>query len=192
MHHGVSMIGMGDPGLRAKVKFLSRPDAYPGHAGPVTTRETHMSWVFLVGDRAYKLKKPVRFPYLDFSTLARRETACRAELALNRRLAAEIYLDVVPLHATSLGLSIGRHGVIVDWLVVMRRLDEASMLDHALVEGRIGSSQLDRLAATLVAFYRRAKRVLVLPATHLAQWRQSLAYNHRVLLDPRLAQLPFF
>jgi len=180
------MIDGGDPGLADKVESLSRADAYPGHTGPVSTRETHMSWVFLVGDRAYKLKKPVRFPYLDFSTLARRETACRAELVLNRRLAAEVYLDVVPLLASGAGLSIGGHGVIVDWLVVMRRLDEATMLDHALVEGRVGSSQVDRLAATLVAFYRRARRVLVSPATHLAQWRQGLAYNHRVLLDPRL------
>jgi len=56
-----------------------------------------MSWVFLAGDKVYKLKKPVRFPYLDFSTPRRREDACRAELSLNRRLAADVYLDVVPL-----------------------------------------------------------------------------------------------
>ena len=69
--------------------ILGRPD--------VLRRETHMSWVFLAGDRVYKLKKPVHFPYLDFSTLERREAACRAELRLNRRLAPDIYLNVVPL-----------------------------------------------------------------------------------------------
>jgi len=145
-----------------------------------------MSWVFLAGERVYKLKKPVRFPYLDFSTLGRREAACRAELKLNRRLAGDVYLDVVPLCATHVGLSIGGNGAIVDWLVVMRRLDETLMLDRALVAGRIGCLQLDRLAAKLVAFYRRARRFLVLPLEHLAQWQRALSYNRRVLLDSRL------
>ena len=83
--------------LEAKVGFLSRPDAYRPVPGEVTRHETHMSQVFLAGGRVYKLKKPVRFPYLDFSTLARREAACRAELKLNRRLAPDVYQDVVPL-----------------------------------------------------------------------------------------------
>ena len=94
--HGLSTNGAG-PTLDAKVSFLSRPDAYQPAPGEVVCRETHMSWVFLAGDRVYKLKKPVRFSYLDFSTLARREAACRAELRLNRALAPDIYLDVLPL-----------------------------------------------------------------------------------------------
>ena len=89
-----------------------------------------MSLVFLAGDRAYKLKKPVRFPYLDFSTVERRETACRAELKLNRRLAPNIYLDVVPLTYSERGLTIGGEGKVVDRLVVMSRLDQAQMLDR--------------------------------------------------------------
>ena len=83
-----------------------------------------MSEVFLAGDRVYKLKKPVRFPYLDFSTLARREAACRAELKLNRRLAPDTYRDVVPLVLSEQGLAIGGEGEAVDWLVVMNRLDD--------------------------------------------------------------------
>jgi hypothetical protein len=90
-----------EPTLAEKVAFLSEPDAYipkSGEAsrragqvgGEVVRRETHMSWVFLVGDRAFKLKKPVRFSYLDFSTLAHREIACRAEVSLNRRLAHDV------------------------------------------------------------------------------------------------------
>ena len=117
--------GGAEPTLDAKVSFLSGPDAYPSPGG-VIRRETHMSWVFLVGDQVYKLKKPVRFPYLDFSTLDRREAACRAELLLNRALAPDVYLDVVPLVDTGAGLAIGGAGKPVDWLVVMRRLD-----DHA-------------------------------------------------------------
>ncbi len=169
-----------------KVAFLNSPHAYPGPVGDVLLRETHMSWVFLAGDRVYKLKKPVRFPYLDFSTLARREAACRAELRLNRRLAPGVYLDVAPLTLSADGLSIGGQGPVVDWLVVMRRLDERNMLDRTLADNRLHPWQLDRLAVTLVQFYRRATPVFVSPARYLADWRLSLAYNKRVLLDHRL------
>ena len=174
-----------EPTLDHKVDFLSRSSAYSHPVTGVLRRETHMSWVFLAGDRVYKLKKPVRFPYLDFSTLARREAACRAELALNRRLASDVYLDVMPLTVTPRGLSIGGNATIVDWLVVMRRLDEGETLEHAILEERLEPWQLDRLVATLVQFYRRAARVFVAPSIHLRDWHQSLSYNRRVLLDPR-------
>ena len=121
--------------LAEKVAFLSRPDAYPHCVDNVTRRETHMSWVFLAGDRVYKLKKPVRFPYLDFATLERRETACRAEVSLNRRLAPDIYLGTLPLTVTANVLCIGGTGTVADWLVVMRRLDSRWALDRALREG---------------------------------------------------------
>ena len=123
-----------------------------------------MSWVFLAGDRVYKLKKPVRFPYLDFSTLQRREAACRAELDLNRRLAPDVYLGRRAARCNARGLSLGGSGTIVDWLVVMRRLDESQTLEHVIEERRVETWQLDRLAATLVQFYRRAKPVLISPA----------------------------
>ena len=174
--------GVGAPTLEQKVEFLSRPSR---PAAGVIRRETHMSWVFLAGDRVYKLKKPVRFPYLDFSTLDRREAACRAELRLNRRLAADVYLDVLPLTATPRGLTIDGDGSITDWLVVMRRLDEAQTLEHALLEHRVEQWQLDRLVATLVQFYRRAERVFLSPAVHMRDWQQSLFDDRRILLDPR-------
>lgn len=174
-----------DVTLAAKVEFLSRPGTYVPAPAEVIVRETHMSWVFLAGDRVFKLKKPVRFPYLDFSTLARREAACRAELRLNRRLAPDIYLDVVPLAAEAGGLSIGGAGAPVDWLVVMRRLDERFMLDRMIGEKRLTRAHLDRLVDTLAHFYRSARPVMLPAATHLVDWKASLAYNDRVLLDPR-------
>ena len=173
------------PTLEQKVEFLSRSSAYAQPATGVIRRETHMSWVFLTDDQVYKLKKPVRFPYLDFSNLRRREAACRAELRLNRRLAPDVYLDVMPLRATPRGLAIGEDGPIMDWLVVMRRLDEAQTLEHAIVERCVKPWQLDRLIATLVQFYRRAGRVFLSPAVHLRDWNQSLSDNLRLLLDPR-------
>jgi aminoglycoside phosphotransferase family enzyme len=172
-------------GLEAKVRFLADRRAYPGLAEAVITRETHMSWVFLAGDKAYKLKKPVRFPYLDFSTLHLREAACRAELRLNRRLAPDVYLDVVPLVRGPRGLSIDGEGETVDWLVAMRRLDEASVLETRL-NNHVQDQELDRLAATLARFYRRARPVWTSPSSHLAEWSKALAYNRCVLLDPRL------
>jgi aminoglycoside phosphotransferase family enzyme len=158
-----------EPSLASKVTFLSRPDAYGEPTRMISCRETHMSWVFLAGDCVFKLKKPVRFAYLDFSTLSRREAACRAELKLNRRLAADVYLSVVPLVWTPRGLAIGGSGVTVDWLVVMRRLDEASTLERMLLDRRLTTGDLDRLVATLAAFYRHAGPVRITPARHFAE-----------------------
>lgn len=174
------------PSLAAKVEFLSQPAAYDPRPATVDRRETHMSWVFLAGEHVYKLKKPVRFPYLDFSSLARRESACRAELRLNRRLAPDVYLDVLPLTEREGRLTLGGEGAPVDWLVKMRRLDERMMLDHRIGAGDISIARLERLAATLERFYRTAKPVTLPAKSYLADWWQSLAFNRRVLLDPRL------
>jgi aminoglycoside phosphotransferase family enzyme len=182
--HGLAIQGAA-PALAAKVDFLSRPEAYDPAPPDVTRRETHMSWVFLAGDRVYKLKKPVRFPYLDFSTLEKREAACRAELRLNCRLAPDIYLGVVPLAESGGELSIGGDGTPLDWLVMMKRLDERFMLDRMIEDRCLGVAQLDQLIKKLARFYHSATPVFLSPAIHLADWRHSLAYNKRVLLDPR-------
>jgi aminoglycoside phosphotransferase family enzyme len=173
-----------DVRLAAKVRFLAEPAAYGGLRTQVTPVETHMSWVFLAGERAYKLKKPVRLPYLDFSTLRLREAACRAELRLNRRLAPDVYLAVEPLVRTPAGLAIGAPGEVVDWLVVMRRLDESCVLQTRL-DNHVRNEELDRLAVTLAGFYRRARVSWIAPAEHLAEWDEALAYDRRILLDPR-------
>lgn len=180
----------GVPTLADKVAFLSQPQAYDARPDSVTPRETHMSWVFLAGDRVYKLKKPVRFSYLDFSTLQRREAACRAELRLNRRLAPDVYLGVVPLIARDGVFSIGGEGPAVEWLVVMRRLDDRFMLDRMIDERRLSRVHLDRLADTLARFYRGADPVFLSPAVHLSDWRKSFNDNKRVLLDPRFCLPP--
>ncbi|HET7679773.1 MAG TPA: hypothetical protein VFK79_06515 [Xanthobacteraceae bacterium] len=184
MNRQLSTIRTDEPALAQKVAFLSRPATYPS-APAVTPRETHMSWVFLAGDTVYKLKKPVRFSYLNFSTLERRRAACQAELRLNRRLAPDVYLDVVPLTLSAGGLSIGGDGLTVDWLVAMRRLNESQTLENAILEQRVQPRQLDRLAATLVKFYRQATPVFLAAAVLLQDWQQNRLYNRRVLFDPR-------
>ncbi|MGZ5876626.1 MAG: hypothetical protein ACXWKP_31595 [Bradyrhizobium sp.] len=144
-----------------------------------------MSWVFMAGERVYKLKKPVRFAYLDFSTLARREAACRAEYLLNRRLAPDVYLDVAPLTISPSGLAISGDGSAVDWLVVMRRLKENETLEAALHGGWLKPLQIDRLAATLGAFYAHAPRIPLEPECYLVGWQKALTDNCRVLFNAR-------
>ena len=175
------------PALAAKVDFLKDPASYVPPAAAVEVRETHMSWVFLAGPHVYKLKKPVRFPYLDFSTLARREAACRAEVRLNRRLAPDIYLGVVPLTKAKGRLALGGEGTAVDWLVQMKRLDERNMLDQRIADGRLTAPQLDELAEVLARFYRVAAPVNLSPTAHLIDFAQNLVFNKRVLLDPRFS-----
>ncbi|QWG15804.1 hypothetical protein KMZ29_15305 [Bradyrhizobium sediminis] len=174
------------PTLGDKVRFLSQSASYSSAPAPVVTRETHMSWVFLAGNRVYKLKKPVRFAYLDFSTLERRAAACRAEFLLNRRLAHDVYLDVVPLTISPSGLAISGDGPVVDWLVVMRRLEENATLEEALRGGWLKPQQVDRVAARLGAFYAHAPRVQLDPEQYLAGWQKALRDNCRVLFDARL------
>lgn len=168
-----------------KVQSLKQPDAYPTPATDVIARETHMSWVFLVGDRVYKLKKPVRFSYLDFSTLERRAAACRAEYVLNKRLAANVYLGVAPLTTTPAGHVVDGNGPVVDWLVVMRRLDENETLETALRTRSVTSAQVDRLASILDSFYRRASRILRAPEAHRVSLRRMQSENLDVLLNRR-------
>jgi aminoglycoside phosphotransferase family enzyme len=180
--------GQADPEaatLGDKVRFLSDPAAYVPVPEQVVTRETHMSWVFMAGDRVYKLKKPVRFAYLDFSTLDRREAACRAEDLLNRRLAPDVYLGVVPLTLSAAGLAISGDGPVVDWLVVMRRLEENATLEAAVLGGWLRPTQVDRLATTLGAFYAHAPRVQLEPESYVVTWQKAPAANCRVLSDAR-------
>jgi len=177
--------GNAAPSLGDKVAFLSRPDSYRPAPAELIAHETHMSWVFLADDDVFKLKKPVRFPYLDFSTLTRREAACRAEVRLNRRLAPDIYRGVEPLTETVTGLAVGGDGPPVDWLVHMTRLDERFMLDRLIADGRLRAADIDRLADVLAEFYRSAEPATLAPPVQLAELARTLAYDRSVLLDPR-------
>ncbi len=140
------------------VRFLSRPGSYPHAVRGVAHRETHISHVFLAGGFAYKLKKPVRFPFLDASTLALRRKWCRFEVKLNRRLAPDLYLGVVPVVETRRGLRLGGRGKAVEWLVKMRRLPEERMLDQRIRRGGVSARDLGRVAGVLSRFFEQAPR----------------------------------
>jgi aminoglycoside phosphotransferase family enzyme len=177
----VDAVGVGLT-IEDKVRFLSSSTIFGLPNEIVEVIETHMSWVFLVGDRAYKMKKPVRFPFLDFSTLAAREANCRAELALNRRLAPDVYLRVTPLTMNLSGaLALDGEGDIVEWIVVMRRLPGEKMLDRMLAIGILQAADVDRLTDLFVQFYRRAPHPPTSPGDYFARLISEEAVNRDVL-----------
>jgi uncharacterized protein len=119
--------------------------------------QTHISYIFLVGTRAYKVKKPVHLGFLDYSTLDLREHFCRREVELNRRLAPDLYLGVEPIVATSQGVRVGGDGEPVEWCVVMQRLPEEGLLSTRLVGGDVTPDQITAVARQVAKFHHVAQ-----------------------------------
>jgi aminoglycoside phosphotransferase family enzyme len=141
--------------LAHKVAALCRPETYPEAPARIEVIETHMSFVFLTPQHAYKVKKPVRYEFLDFSTLELRRHDCAEELRLNQRLAPGIYQALVALARGPNGqLRLGDAGTIVEWLVQMKRLPREHMLDERIRHDAITEHELQALAARLARFYR--------------------------------------
>ena len=143
---------------REVTAFLSAGASYGLPTAPVEQIITHCSIVFLVGERAYKLKRAVRFSYLDYSTLALRERFCRAELALNRRTAPEIYLGLRAItREAGGGLAFDGAGETVDWVVEMRRFREADLFDCMAEARRLTPALMRALADIIAAFHAGAE-----------------------------------
>lgn len=177
--------GRSGRGLEEKLAFLGRPQAYPGEPAEVTAIETHMSWVFLAGRFAYKLKKPVRYDSLDFRSLESRRRSCEDEVRLNRRLAPEIYLGVVPLTDEKTGgLAIDGPGRPVDWLVRMRCLPPDRMLDQAILSGTVKTGELKAVARLLAQFFADALPIAVPPAEYRRRLASEVTENRRALAAP--------
>ena len=123
---------------------------------PVRLVETHISWVLLTESLAYKLKKPVRLAFLDFTMLAARRRFCEEELRLNRRLAPALYLDVVDVCDSPQGPTFGGVGPVVDVAVRMRRFPDGALWSEMLAEGTLASRHIDALAQRLADFHRDA------------------------------------
>ncbi|MFZ1991133.1 MAG: hypothetical protein WAW96_15350 [Alphaproteobacteria bacterium] len=143
-----------------------------------------MAWVFLAGNHAYKLKKPVKYPFLDFSALESREAVCREEVRLNRRLAGETYLEVVPLTQDESGrLSIGGQGTPIDWLVKMHRLPADRMLDYLIANGAVTERDVDAIGKLLSRFYQTAVRTPLTAQEYLRVFVEQDAENRKILLQ---------
>jgi aminoglycoside phosphotransferase family enzyme/predicted kinase len=128
------------------------PDAYPHPVDRVRIIETHISWVVLTGEFAYKIKKPVKFGFVDFSTLERRRFYCEEELRLNRRTAPDLYLDVVPVALTARGIRVGLEPA-VEYAVRMRQFARQARLDVRLAEGRLEPADMRGAASEIARFH---------------------------------------
>jgi aminoglycoside phosphotransferase family enzyme len=170
--------------LQEKIGHLSRSASYPSYTSRVEVVETHVSVVFLTDDYAYKLKKPVQQGCVDFSTLEARRTDCLEELRLNRRLAAPVYLNVVPLAARGAALELEGTGMPVEWLVKMRRLPRAAMLDYAMSAGTVTAEAVDRCMAVLCAFYRSSSPAPLTRDAYRARFARDIAAHGRDLILP--------
>ena len=171
------------------VRFLSRPGAYPHPAGRIERRETHVSHVFLAGPFAYKLKKSVRFPFLDASTLARRRRFCRLELSLNRRLTPRTYLGLAPVVETPGGLRLGGRGRVIEWVVKMRRLPEERMLDRLLATRQVSRRHVEQIADRLMRFFRSAARSRAIGQYGLPAQVAALVLGNLVECRPFVGQI---
>ncbi|MDD5328467.1 MAG: hypothetical protein PHX38_00550 [Sulfuricella sp.] len=176
--------------LDRKLQFLRRPEVYPDRPRQVEAVETHISWVFLTDAHAYKLKKPARYDFLDFTTVEARRRDAEEEVALNSRLAPNIYEGILPLAVDSAGaLSLGGEGEAVDWLVRMRRLPSDRMLDQAIRQGTVETADVRRAAAMLAGFYRASPPVESNGPAYRERFEQNVNANLRELADPAY-QLP--
>lgn len=144
---------------QALIDAMLRPETYPHRPRAVELRQTHISYAFLAGEFVYKIKKPVSFSFIDASTLARRHRLCLEEVRLNRRLAPDIYLGVVPIVRRDGGLAMAEAdggGAVEEYAVKMRRLDDDAMLDRMIAAGSVSVAQIRAIAARVAAFHAAA------------------------------------
>lgn len=141
----------------ALVQTLLQPGFYPHRPARVDLVQTHISFLFLAGEEVYKVKKPVDFGFLDFTTLEKRQFYCNEEVRLNRRLAPEVYLSVAPIHASpGKTLTLAPEGPVVEYAVRMRRLPQDRMLKALLSRGEAPPAVMEAIAARLARFHREA------------------------------------
>jgi aminoglycoside phosphotransferase family enzyme/predicted kinase len=139
------------------VQELLRTDAYPHPVDDVGFLQTHISWIFFAAEYVYKVKKPVDLGFLDFTSLEKRRHFCEEELHLNRRMAPDVYLDVVAITLDSDGrLRVEGQGEVVEWAVKMRRLPDHRMFSKLLTCGEIDNSQMNSMAELLAQFHAKS------------------------------------
>ena len=144
--------------LNQLIAGLSERSAYSHPLRDVDVRQTHISVVFLAGDFVYKIKKPVQMGFLDFSSLTNRHHFCEEEVRLNRRLAPDVYLGVVPVVQNGTGLQVEAQGEVVEWAVKMARLPQDVTLQKRVQREEVSTDQIRALARKVAAFHASAER----------------------------------
>ena len=148
---------MTNPDLPPAIRFLSSPAAYPHPAPEIRHLQTHISHVLLAGDYVYKVKKPVNFGFLDFTTLEKRCYFCEQEVVLNRRLCPDLYLGVVAITDHHGVLALDGAGEPVEYAVKMARMDEERMMARVIARGELKRQTIDHIVEILVPFYTMAE-----------------------------------
>ena len=148
------MIFMEQHGL---VEALMKPEAYDEDVQTIELVQTHISFVFLAGNYVYKVKKPVDFGFLDFTTLEKRKFFCDRELELNRRLAGDMYLEVVPINCSDNQTKIKGYGETIEYAVKMRRIPEDTMMSGLLERNKVDKEMIDKLTRIISEFHRNAE-----------------------------------
>jgi aminoglycoside phosphotransferase family enzyme len=162
-----------------------KPEAYPDQPKGIDAVETHMSWVFLTDRHAYKLKKPVRYDFLDFSTPEARRRDCAKEVRLNRRLAPDVYLGVVRLTEDSdAHIRVTGSGRVIDWLVKMRKLPAHRMFDYMIHEGSLRESHVRTVALLLARYYCSRPPAPVSSKEYRRRLEDGVQANFEELADP--------
>src|ERR1700751_3197036 len=144
-----------DESQDAVFRFLADPKTH-GLSKPVERIDRACAVVFLAGADAYKVKRAVKFPFMDLSTLDKRREACEAEIGVNRASAPQIYLTALPITRRGQALVLGGDGEIVEWVVHMRRFDENATLDRIADRGGLSDTIIDKLAPAIRHMHARA------------------------------------
>lgn len=135
------------------VQAMLDPSLYPHRPRQVDLLQTHISYLFLAGELVYKVKKPVNFGFLDFTTLEKRGFFCRQEVRLNKRFSPDVYLDVVPISFVNDSFVLGDETAVVEYAVKMRRINEEYMLYRLLKAGKVGPETMQRIGRHLASAY---------------------------------------
>jgi aminoglycoside phosphotransferase family enzyme len=167
------------------IAFLESPESYPHKPTEVRAIQTHISWVFIASPFVFKVKKPVNLGFLDFSTLKKRHYFCQREIALNRRLAPEAYLEVVPIYKTTSGFSFNQGDEIVEYAVKMKELPHGYFLNELLEKNLVGEKEINRVISVLHRFYQAET-----PTPEIEQW--GTPEKLKISTDENFAQVEPF
>ena len=140
------------------IRAMQDPSLYPHPVKHFSVIETHISWVILTGEYAYKIKKPVNLGFVDFSTLARREHFCKEELRLNRRFSAALYLEVVAIRGSRTRPHLSAEGAVIEYAVKMREFTQTGLLGSYAKEQRLEPAHIDSMADIIADFHGQAQR----------------------------------
>ena len=180
MHRATGSVDATDDRM---IRGLMRPDAFDHPVEDVELVETHISWLIFAGEFVYKLKKPLKLDFLDFSDLEQRRYYCEEEVRLNRPWAPEIYVEVVPVTLTDGQPGFGGQGAAVEWAVKMRRFDPACTLDRQLDAGRLSVDDVRQLANHVADRHEQAPRAPASARARVLALAESFMWDNFDVLD---------